>query len=121
MSRRELTRIEPRSAVRVGFFLGLLFGILFGLYSAVVLKGMGDSGFEMFGSTEASQLKALGGVSTVFLALFMGLIGALFYSFLSWLGALVYNLAARWFGGIEYHVQETNDEEVEERTGDDHE
>lgn len=106
MSRREITRIEPRSAVRVGFFLGLLFGVLFGLYSAFLLKGMGDEGLQMFGATEASELKALGGVSTIFLALIMGLMGALVYSLVSGLCAVVYNLAARWFGGIEYHVQE---------------
>jgi hypothetical protein len=111
MSRRELTRIEPRSAVRVGFFLGLLFGVLFGLYSAFLLKGMGDAGLQMFGASEASEIKALGGVSTIAMALIMGLMGALFYSLVSGLCAIVYNLAARWFGGVEYHVQETEDEE----------
>lgn len=109
MTRREITRIEPRSAVRVGFFLGLLFGILFGLYSAFLLKGMGDAGLQMFGGAEAAQLKSLGGVSTLFMALFMGLMGALFYSLVSGLCAVVYNLAAKWFGGIEYQVQETDD------------
>lgn len=111
MIRREITRIEPRSALRVGFFLGLLFGILFGLYSAMVLKGMGESGMNMFGEAEAAQLKSLGGVSTILLTLFMGLLGALFYSLVSGLCAIVYNLAARMFGGLEYQVQELPDNE----------
>jgi len=121
MKRREITRIEPRSAIRIGFFLGLLFGALFGVYSAVLLKGMGDTGLQMFGATEAAQIKSLGGVSTIFMAMFMGLIGALFYSLVSGLCAVVYNLAARWFGGIEYQVQETDDEVQPSRTGDDDE
>ncbi|MBK6909527.1 MAG: DUF3566 domain-containing protein [bacterium] len=107
--RREITRIEPRSAIRVGFFIGMLFGILFGLYSAVLLKGMGDAGMQLFGAADAAQLKSLTGVSTFLLALFMGLMGALFYSLISGLCAVVYNLAARWFGGIEYQVQEIED------------
>ncbi|MBK6766353.1 MAG: DUF3566 domain-containing protein [bacterium] len=111
MNRREITRIEPRSAVRVGFFLGLLFGLLFGLYSAVMLKAMGDAGMKMFGESEAAQLKALGGVSTIFMMLFMGLLGALFHSLIAGLCAIVYNLAARMFGGIEYHVQETSSDQ----------
>lgn len=110
MSRREITRIEPRSALRVGFFLGLLFGLLFGLYSAMVLKGMGESGMKMFGEAEAAQLKSLGGISTILLTLFMGLLGALFYSLVSGLCAIVYNLAARMFGGLEYQVQEISDD-----------
>lgn len=57
--RREITRIEPRSAIRVGFFIGMLFGILFGLYSAVLLKGMGDAGMQLFGAADAAQLKSL--------------------------------------------------------------
>ena len=121
MSRREITRIEPRSAIREGFFRGLLFGALFGLYSAFLLKGMGDSGLQMFGANEAEQIKALGGVSAIFMAMFMGLVGALFYSLVSGLCAVVYNLAARWFGGLEYHVQETDDGAQPTRTGDDDE
>jgi len=108
MSRREVTRIEPRSAVRVGFFLGLLFGLLFGLYSAVMLRAMGDAGMKMFGGAEAEQLKALGGVSTVLMMIVMGLLGALFHSLVAGLCAIVYNITARMFGGIEYHVQETD-------------
>lgn len=117
MTRREITRIEPRSAIRVGFFLGLLFGVLFGLYSAFLLKGMGDTGLQMFGAAEAAQIKALGGVSAIFMALFMGLMGALFYSLVSGLCAVVYNLAARWFGGLEYHVQESDDGTTLKREG----
>jgi len=107
--RREITRIEPRSAVRVGFFLGLLFGVLLGLYSSLVLKGMGEQGAQLLGSAEAAQIKELAGVSTILLAVFMGLMGALLHSLIAGLCAVVYNLAARWFGGIEYHVQETED------------
>ncbi|MCB9358020.1 MAG: DUF3566 domain-containing protein [Calditrichaeota bacterium] len=112
MSRREITRIEPRSALRVGFFLGVLGGVLFGLYSAALLKSMGDSGAALFGETEAAQLRSLGGVSTVFMALFMGLIGALLSSLLAGLSAIVYNLAAHYFGGLEYHVEDVTDREA---------
>ena len=109
MSRREITRIEPRSAVRIGFFLGLVVGLLFGLYSAAVLKGLSDSGMALLGDAETAQLKELGGISTVLLLIISALLGALFHSLIGGLCAIVYNLSARFFGGIEYHVQELGD------------
>lgn len=106
MSRREVTRIEPRSAVRVGFFIGLVIGLLFGLYSAALLKGMSESSLSLLGGADAAQIKSLGSVSTIFLMIFMGLIGALLHSLIAGLCAIVYNLSARMFGGLEYHVEE---------------
>lgn len=106
MTRRELQRIEPRTALRAGFFLGLLFGLLFGLYAAWVLKGLGDVNSGLISAAESEQLQAIGGGSTVLLCLISALVGALVHSLIAGLAAVIYNISAKWFGGIEYVTED---------------
>lgn len=111
--RRELQRIEPRTALRAGFFLGLLFGCLFGLYAAWVLKGIGDTGAGLLSAAETEQMKAIGGGSTVLLCLISALVGALVHSLIAGLAAVIYNISSKWFGGIEYVTEDAPEPPVE--------
>jgi preprotein translocase subunit Sec61beta len=103
--RRELQRIVPRTALRAGFFLGLLFG----LYSAWVLKGLGETNAGLISAAESEQLKAIGGGSSVLLCCISALVGALVHSLIFGLAAVVYNLSAKWFGGIEFVTEDATE------------
>jgi len=106
---RELKRIEPKSVVRIAFFIGLLCGFLFGIYSSFVLNELSS----MLTAEESAALGGLAGGSTLMTGLLMALTGSLFFSLMGWLLAVVYNFLAGRFGGIEYVVVEIKDNEHE--------
>ncbi len=93
----KLARIGLLSAVKIGFFLSAAGGFLIGLFWGVVLA--------LFSSLVAMAVHArppgMGPgalvVLPVFFAIFCGFLGAA----VSFLGALVYNLAAGASGGLE--------------------
>ena len=108
--KREIQRIEPVSAVRVGFILGLGLGVIFGLVEAVFLKLLAGSGGEAMLPAGAAELTKLSGGGILLLALSAGLMfspvaGA---RSLGALTAMFYNLAAHFFGGIEMILMETS-------------
>ena len=105
---RELKRIEPKSVVRIAFFIGLLCGFLFGVYSSFVLNQLSG----MLTAEESAALGGLMGGSVLMTGVMMGLTGSLFFSVMGWLLAVVYNFLAGRFGGIEYIVAETKDSET---------
>ena len=100
--KREILRIEPASAIRIGFVVGLFFGFIFGLVEAVLLKAMsGLPGTSML-PAEAAPLVNSGAGTLFLLAVVMGLLFSLIFAFLGALLAIAYNLAARFFGGLEF-------------------
>ncbi|MBU0691835.1 DUF3566 domain-containing protein [bacterium] len=109
---RELKRIEPKSVVRIAFFIGLLCGFLFGVYSSFVLSEL----TTMLTTEESAALKGLTGGSTLMTGVMMGLTGSLFFSLMGWFLAVVYNFLAGKFGGIEFMVNEMKDSEPEHPT-----
>jgi hypothetical protein len=100
--RRELQRIEPWSAVRVGFFLGIPAGFLFGLLEAAFLKTMTGQGATL--PPEANALGDLSGGSVFMMALMMSVMCSLLFALTGGIGAMIYNLIARLFGGVEVRI-----------------
>ncbi|MCH9651622.1 MAG: DUF3566 domain-containing protein [Deltaproteobacteria bacterium] len=93
----ELRRIDPLSCAKVTGILygamGLLIGGIFSLISVMGgVLGSGDSG-----SLGGLEGLIVGAGAVIFLPIFYGVLGAVF----SALGAFLYNLVARNFGGIE--------------------
>lgn len=96
-----LKRIGPGSALKLGAityaFVGLVIGIIAACVSLVAgsLTGMGGSGMGM---------RAFGfgmGVGAIIVApIVYGIIGGIG----AWIGAVVYNLVARWVGGLEVDI-----------------
>jgi hypothetical protein len=99
--KREIMRIEPVSAVRIGFMLGLGLGVIFGIVEAVVFKLLANSGSESMLPAGTAELTKLSGGGVVILALSTGLMFSLVFSLLGALVAMFYNIAAHFFGGIE--------------------
>jgi len=90
-------RIGPGSAFKVGLvvygLMGFLFGILFALISMV--------GGAIAPQAETGMFKMFFGVGAiVILPIFYGIIGGIFGA----LGAVIYNLAAGWVGGLEVDI-----------------
>jgi hypothetical protein len=105
---RELKRIEPKSVVRIAFFLGLLCGFLFGIYSSYVMKEISRS---FLSPEDAAALGGLTGSSVLMTGFLMSLMGSLFFSVMGWVLSAAYNFLASRFGGIEYTVAETGNKE----------
>ena len=98
-----IKRIGPGSAFKVGLvvyaFLGLVIGVIFAFVSMIAgsvaeTAGRGGIPLHAFGL-------GFGVGSIIFFPIFYGLIGGVFAA----LGALMYNLAAGWVGGLEVDVE----------------
>lgn len=120
--KKEISRIEPWSAVRVGFFFGLLTGILFGFFNGFFIKLLAGTTASSLLPPDAKELSGLSGGAMVALAIIMGLIFSLIYAITAAIGAVFYNAVARLFGGLEFttsgetephaaEASEMNDEE----------
>jgi hypothetical protein len=105
---RELKRIEPKSVVRIAFFIGLLCGFLFGIYSSYVMKEISRN---FLSPEDAAAFGGLTGSSVLMTGFLMALMGSLFFSVMGWVLSVVYNFLASRFGGIEYTVVETVEKE----------
>jgi hypothetical protein len=105
---RELKRIEPKSVVRIAFFIGLLCGFLFGIYSSYVMKEISRN---FLSPEDAAAFGGLAGSSVLTTGFLMALMGSLFFSLMGWILSVVYNFLANRFGGIEYTVVETAEKE----------
>lgn len=98
-----LKRIGPGSAFKVGLvtygILGLVVGVCIALFSMVA----GSLG-SLAGSQAGAGTRALGlgmGLGAILIApIFYGILGGISAA----LGALIYNLAAGWMGGLEVDI-----------------
>jgi len=102
--RHEISRIEPWSAVRIGFFMGLLCGFVLGLLEVAVFKSLSGAGGAGLLPPEASDLANMSGGMILVMAVVTGLLMSLVMSLLGGLTALFYNMVARLFGGLELHL-----------------
>jgi hypothetical protein len=112
--KREIQRIEPVSAVRVGFLVGLISGVIFGLIEVILIKGMSQSVGSSFFPAEAAELTNLNSGAMIVLAIVTGLFFSLIFAVVGAMFALLYNLSAHLFGGIEVFL--SGDETAEEET-----
>ncbi|RPH93538.1 hypothetical protein EHM69_09995 [candidate division KSB1 bacterium] len=99
--RREILRVEPWSAVRIGFVIGLFGGVIFGLLESFIFRMMAGSGSASLLPPEAKGLTELSGGMMIVAALVAGLVFSLICAMIGGLTAMFYNLGARLFGGIE--------------------
>lgn len=97
-----LRSISASSAARIGLILyggiGLIAGAFIALASLVGgMAGMNDSA----GGPFTGLFMGVGAI--IFVPLFYGVMGAVFAA----LGALIYNLAASWVGGLQFELSTT--------------
>jgi hypothetical protein len=101
---REIRRIHPFSAVRVGFFFGLVFGFLFGLFNGMIVSFIAQTYGPSFLPPGSENVGNLGGGALIVLAVFAALMFSLLWAFAALVMSWLYNLIAGWFGGIEFWV-----------------
>ena len=119
--KHEVLRVEPRSAVRVGFLLGLLGGFVFGLIEVLLFRAVSRTGGESMLPPEAQELIGSGVGTLILVALVTGLIASLVFALMGGLTAIFYNLGARLFGGIEISLDEPAKESSPAAEGDEEE
>lgn len=106
--RKELQRIEPWSVVKVAFFLGMVVSFVGALLYGFILKGMvGTGGLLHEGGNHIVEMTW---TEVWVSALVIALAGSVFYAIMGGIIALLYNLIARLFGGIEIQVTDKPDE-----------
>ncbi|KPK74377.1 MAG: hypothetical protein AMJ89_06530 [candidate division Zixibacteria bacterium SM23_73] len=100
----EIRKIDVWSVVKIAFILYGIFGLLFGLFYAIMLTMVGGI-LSQFGP-EFESMRGLTGVLGIFMAFFLALfyavIGAVFTAIFTW----IYNLLAKGFGGIKFHLEQ---------------
>ncbi|MGH9713533.1 MAG: hypothetical protein ACRD5M_09575 [Candidatus Acidiferrales bacterium] len=97
---RKIKRFEPLSVMKISAIcygaMGLLEGAIFSLvFSIAPLKGHGGEPLPRFMGL------LFGTLSIVFFPIFLGAMGAI----MGGLGAAVYNVSARFVGGIQVEVE----------------
>jgi hypothetical protein len=102
--KREIHHIEPWSAVRVGFFIGLLSGFVLGLLNGAMIKYFATILGDKMMPPELMTMVNLSGGAIIALSIIMSLISSLIFAVLGLVAALCYNLIASLFGGLEIHV-----------------
>ncbi len=104
-------RVGPGSAFKIGLVLYAIFGLLLGIVMACVsmvvgsLASLGHPAVPSSSGTAVSwDLRSLGFGSglpgILFFPLFYGMFGGVFAA----VGAVLYNLVARWVGGLEVDI-----------------
>lgn len=121
--KHELLRIEPRSAIRIGFFLGLLGGFILGVFEMLFFRAVSDAGGGAMLPAEAKALIGTGAGSYLMIGLVTGLVFSLIMALAGGLTAVFYNLAARMFGGVEMTLDDPPPpaRDADETDGDDSE
>lgn len=102
----EVLRVKPRSAMRVGFLVGLLGGFVFGLLEVLFFRALSAGGGGALLPAEAQELVNTGGGGLILVAVVTSLISSLVFALAGGLTAVFYNLGARLFGGIELFLSE---------------
>jgi len=94
--------ISPGSAFKVGLvtygILGLIFGLIWAFF-AMVAGSLGSLASQAGGATRVLGF-GLGIGAIIIFPILYGLIGGIFAA----IGALIYNLAASWVGGLEVDI-----------------
>jgi len=93
---RRLKRIDPMSAFKLGGALYALMGFLFGAIFSLISLAMPSAARE-----EMGPFGSFGAIAVIVFPILYGLIGAIF----SVIAALLYNLVARFVGGLAVEVE----------------
>jgi hypothetical protein len=97
-----IKRIEPMSLAKVCLvvqgLLGLLVGAMFSVFG-MLIGGMAGLGGEEAAPAIVGMLFGVGAI--VVAPIFYGVVGFIF----GFIGALIYNLAAGWMGGLQIEAQ----------------
>ncbi len=96
-------RVEPRSAFKMGLALygalGLLVGIMMAFISMII--GLAGLSAPAAGASESLLIRFGIGVGAIVVApILYGILGGTF----AMVAALMYNLIARWLGGLEVEI-----------------
>jgi hypothetical protein len=100
-----IKRVSPMSAAKVGGILGVLLGLVIGACISLAMLAAGSAMSTMTSTSGDEQLGRATGMMSMFFGVGAIIILPIFYGVVSFVGgalyAALYNLAAKWVGGIE--------------------
>ena len=103
----EIRRVDVWSVVKISFVLSLVAGLLMGFFYWFFMMAFMQVIGSLGGASELVDLPvnpaAVGGVG-FFMVFFIAILTAVFYSLISAIVAVLYNLVAGWAGGIRVHL-----------------
>ena len=99
----ELKRIDVWSVTKISFFLNGIFGLLFGFFYALILAMVGSMIGPLSGG-EFDSFGALTGAFGIFFAIILAIFSAVTGGVTAAVFAWLYNLFAKWIGGIEINL-----------------
>jgi len=106
----ELKSLGLWSVIKIGFIVNLIMGFVMGLLAALfmlplmaLMSGLGSVGMEGLDPAEFA-----GPIMIIVLPIVYALGSAVFGTIILWIAAVVYNLAARLLGGVEYEVTQVD-------------
>ncbi len=111
----ELKRVDVWSLVKVTFFLYAVIGLLVGLFYTLIFTLIGGMAGFLSGAGEAGlwgegRAFPMMGLFSGFVGFFMSFVMALFYAVFGSIGTAIfaglYNLLAKWLGGVKLSLSE---------------
>ena len=97
-----LKRVGPGSAFKIGLVTYAILGLVLGIFVAFISMVAGTLGSLGQSAASGSQLLGfgMGFGAIIFFPICYGLVGGIFAA----IGAFIYNLVARWVGGLEVDI-----------------
>jgi len=110
----KLRRIGILSAMKIGGAISVVTGIVLGFFWAIFMVFFSS----MIGMMSSKPMPAPGMSVFIFIPLLTGILYGFFGVFMSFLLALLYNIAAGFLGGLEFEVDYRYDFERKEEPAD---
>ena len=92
-----VSRVGVLSYAKISAIISAIIGLILGIFYAILFSIIGATGAAATGEPSAGLFAGLGFAMIIVMPIFYGIIGFIFGA----LGAFVYNLVAKWVGGIE--------------------
>lgn len=92
----ELKKIDALSLAKIAAFLGVIYGLVSAIIVVIALRVAPETAVAQMGS-----IASLGYYNLLLLPIMNGII----YAIIGLVGASLYNLASKWFGGVKLELK----------------
>ena len=102
----ELKRVDVWSLVKIVFFLYAIIGLLVGLFYTLIFTLVGGMAGFIGGENTFPMIGLFSGIAGFFMSFVFAIFYAVFGSIVTAISAGLYNLLAKWIGGVKLSLAE---------------